>query len=418
MKKFIIITLVAGVVTVGMFIQSCTKEKKETIPDSSLASATREKPVNSGDLSLLGKEIFFDNISVPNRQSCASCHAPEYGFTGPNSGENLVSGIYRGAVATRAGGRKPPSAAYATFAPVFHYDEDDGTFEGGNFWDGRATGETLGNPAAEQALGPFLNPVEQNHPSKESVLKQIAASSYAALWNTVWNEPISFNDASKINLNYNRVGLSIAAYEASPEVNAFTSKFDYYIKGMVQLTPEEMEGLVLFNGKAGCAGCHPSDGDQPLFTDFTYDNLGVPKNLSNPFYGMNSVSVNGEIVNPLGSSWIDPGLGGFLSTSTNAQWRSMAADNMGKHKVPTLRNVDKKPGEGNTKAYTHNGVFKSLKEVVDFYNTRDVKPWPSPEVSQNVNREELGNLQLTDHEVNSIIAFMKTLSDGYRLKNN
>jgi len=88
---------------------------------------------------------------------------------------------------------------------------------------------------------------------------------------------------------------------------------------------------------------------------------------------------------------------------------------MGKHKVPTLRNVDKKPGNGFPKAYMHNGVFKSLKEVVHFYNTRDILPWPPPEVAANVNTSELGNLGLTENEEDAIVAFMQTLSDGYKL---
>ena len=94
----------------------------------------------------------------------------------------------------------------------------------------------------------------------------------------------------------------------------------------------------------------------------------------------------------------------------------MANENMGKQKVPSLRNVDKKPGNGFTKAYTHNGVFKSLKEVVHFYNTRDDGSWPAPEVSANINTVAVGNLGLSDAEENAIVAFMKTLSDGYRIK--
>jgi len=139
----------------------------------------------------LGKKIFFDKISSPDRMSCADCHAPEVGFTGPIPGTNLTKAIYPGAIPQRFGNRKPPSAAYATFSPIFHYDDVEGLFIGGNFWDGRATGESLGDPAAEQALGPFLNPVEQNNASKLEVLTQIANSQYAYLWEVVWGEPIS-----------------------------------------------------------------------------------------------------------------------------------------------------------------------------------------------------------------------------------
>ncbi|MBV8412675.1 MAG: cytochrome C, partial [Alphaproteobacteria bacterium] len=157
----------------------------------------------------------------------------------------------------------------------------------------------------------------------------------------------------------------------------------------------------------------------PLFTDFTYDNLGVPRNPLNPWYQ--------QAENPQGRSWIDLGLGGFLQTED--QWRQYAEQNMGRMKVPTLRNVDKRPHPGFVKSYMHNGYFTSLENVVSFYNTRDVKPrcpnaftpeseavtqgcWPEPEVPQTVNRKELGNLRLTADEERALVAFMKTLSDG------
>jgi cytochrome c peroxidase len=315
-------------------------------------------------------------------------------------------------VPQRFGNRKPPSAAYATFSPIFHYDSDEGVFIGGNFWDGRATGEELDNPAADQALGPFLNPVEQNNPSKQAVLEQVAASKYAKLWEAVWGEPIRYDTEDNIEINYDRIGLAIAAYEASRAVNAFSSKYDAYLEGIAELTAKEAWGLELFNGKAMCSACHPSNGPKPLFTDFTYDNLGVPKNPENPFYDMDTVFLDdGTPINPDGADWVDLGLGAFLLT--RLEWEMYAEENMGKHKVPTLRNVDKRPGNGFPKAYMHNGVFKSLKEVVRFYNTRDTGSWPPPEVPQNVNKTELGNLGLTDAEENALVTFMKTLSDGY-----
>ncbi|KPL21654.1 MAG: cytochrome C [Phycisphaerae bacterium SM1_79] len=368
-------------------------------------------------MELLGKFLFFDNISSPDSMSCATCHAPSVGWTGPIPGINKHGAVYRGAVPHRFGNRKPPSAGYATLSPILYYDEEEGLFVGGNFWDGRATGERLGNPAADQALGPFLNPVEQNNPDKRAVLEQIAASRYARLWEEVFGpgEPILETEAD-IERNYDRIGLAIAAYENSHEVNQFSSKYDYYLAGLAELSDEEVWGLKLFNGKAMCSACHISepgpDGEPPLFTDFTYDNLGVPKNPENPFYGMDDVLLeDGTPINPEGADWIDPGLGGFLQT--RPEWQHLAADNMGKHKVPTLRNVDKRPGKKFPKAYMHNGVFKSLEEVVHFYNTRDVEDWPPPEVPENVNRDELGDLGLTPEEEAAIVAFMKTLSDGY-----
>jgi cytochrome c peroxidase len=357
----------------------------------------------------LGKSLFFDKISEPDSMSCASCHAPRVGFTGPIAGINLHGAVYRGAVPQRFGNRKPPSAAYATLSPVFHYDSEEGLFVGGNFWDGRATGERLGNPAADQALGPFLNPVEQNNRSRQAVLEQVANSKYADLWEEVWGEPISYDTTEDIDKNYDRIGLAIAVYEASSEVNQFSSKYDYYLAGEVELTEQEAWGLELFEGKAMCSACHPSEpgpnDEPPLFTDFTYDNLGVPKNPENPFYDMDEF-------NPEGADWIDPGLGGFLLT--RPEWADMADENMGKHKVPTLRNVDKRPGPAFPKAFAHNGFFKSLEEITHFYNTRDVEDWPAPEVSENVNTDELGNLGLTAEEEAAIVAFMKTLSDGFQ----
>jgi len=148
-----------------------------------------------------------------------------------------------------------------------------------------------------------------------------------------------------------------------------------------------------------------------LQTDFTYDNLGIPKNPENPFYTMPPE------FNPAGAAWIDPGLGGFLENVQD--YAALAPENYGKFKVPTLRNVDKRPEPGFVKAYGHNGYFKSLKETVRFYNTRDVvgAGWPPPEVALNVNTAELGNLGLTDAEEDAIVEFLKTLTDGYQGEN-
>mgnify|MGYP001827632532 CR=1 FL=1 len=379
----------------------------------------------------LGKSLFFDKISSPDWMSCAACHDPNVGWTGPIVGINKHGTVYRGAIPTRFGNRKPPSAAYATLSPVFYYDADEELFVGGNFWDGRATGEILGNPAADQALGPFLNPVEQNNPSKQAVLAQVAASKYAELWEVVWGEPVSVETFEDIAKNYDRIGLAIASYEDSTEVNQFSSKYDAWLAGDAALTEQEAWGLELFEGDAMCSACHPT-GENSAFTDFTYDNLGVPKNPENPFYLMDKEYLDdGSPINPDGDDWVDPGLGGFLAT--RPEWAGMAAENLGKHKVPTLRNVGKGFGQGATKAFAHNGYFKSLKTIVHFYNTRDVKVacpdplttesaalkqgcWPAPEVADNVNTDELGNLGLSDEEEDAIVAFMETLSDGFKVK--
>jgi cytochrome c peroxidase len=344
----------------------------------------------------LGKLLFFDkSLSTPPGQSCAVCHGPGVGYTGPVEWINITGSVYQGAVPGRFGNRKPPTAAYAGDSPVLHYDADEGTWVGGMFWDGRATGDTLGDPLAEQALGPFLNPLEQNNASPQAVIDKVLASSYRGLFLRLCPEC----DAAG---RYECIGRAIAAYERSREVSPFTSKYDYWLKGKARLTSQEQRGLALFNGKGKCAACHVP----PLFTDNTYDNLGVPRNPLNPFYR--------ELKwNPAGKAWVDPGLGGYL------QEAGFAADvyqpEWGKFKVPTLRNLDKRPYKCFVKAYGHNGFFKSLREIVHFYNTRDLPGagWPPPEVADNVNITELGDLGLSCGEENDLTAFLKTLSDGF-----
>ena len=375
----------------------------------------------------LGKYIFFDpNLSINGNQACASCHAPEVGWTGNDSALNAKGAVYEGSVGGRYGNRKPPSSAYATFSPVLHATVQDGelTFIGGNFWDGRATGEKLGQPAADQAQGPFLNPLEQALATPDDVVSRVCRGSYANLFKQVWGHDAC--DPSQVDAAFAYIARSIVAFESSRESNAFTSKYDAYLKGKAKLTKQEQAGLNLFKGKAKCANCHVVDpgpkGQPPLFTDFTFDNLGVPRNPDNPFY-------NEPAVNPEMWRWVDIGLGGFLAGRPDYQ--SFAAENNGKQKVPTLRNVDKRPHSGVIKAYMHNGYFKTLEGVVHFYNTRDTKPacanpltteadalaqgcWPEPEVPANLNKTEAGNLQLSAEEEKAIVSFLKTLSDGYK----
>ncbi len=397
----------------------------------------------------LGKDLFFDaNLSTPKFQSCAVCHLPAVGWTGPEHKINAFGAVYEGAVHGRFGNRKPPSAAYATLSPIFHYDEDEEVFVGGNFWDGRATGESLGNPAADQALGPFLNPVEQNNPSKQVVCEKVAAAQYAWLWKEAWHEPIACDSMMAVEKNYDRIGLAIAAYEDSSEVNQFSSKWDYYQKGLAKLSQAEERGMDLFFGPndndgqlannegAGCSACHTFESGQELaFTDFTFDNIGTPKNPENPFYRMDKLIIDGKPFNPDGAAWVDPGLGGFLQTRD--EYRHFAEESLGKQKVPTLRNVDLRTQSSFAKAFAHNGFFKTLKGLVHFYNTRDIKKtcddgmpfdatddyteamalkkncWPAPEESRNVNMDELGNLGLSEEDEWALVAFMQTLSDGY-----
>ena len=146
------------------------------------ANGTQLTPVEQ-----LGKKLFFDtNLSTPPGQSCATCHAPEVGFKGPDSDINNHGAVYPGAVFTRSGNRAPPTAAYGGDSPVLYYDEIEEVWTGGMFWDGRATGLTLGDPLAEQAMGPFLNPLEQNNPNARLVVIKVSMSEYAELFEVVW----------------------------------------------------------------------------------------------------------------------------------------------------------------------------------------------------------------------------------------
>lgn len=256
-------------------------------------------------------------------------------------------------------------------------------------------------------------------------------------------------DRGRANATFDQFALSISAYERSKDVSAFSSKFDAFIAGLAQLSSDEMAGWQLFRGKAKCNTCH-LDGTEnsttavsadkiaskaPLFTDFTSSNLGVPRNPQNPFYFQTKPDGFGFTANPAGAEFVDLGVGAFLrgqggEVNPNSDWTHLASKFDGKVQVPTMRNVDMRPCPSFVKAFMHNGYLKSLKEVVHFYNTRDkfahrVQPghcpagttekidcWPLPEVSQNVDKT-VGNLGLTEKEEDQIIAFLKTLTDGY-----
>ncbi len=329
---------------------------------------------------LLGKKLFFDtNLSDPPGQSCATCHMPSQAFADP---EGLP--VSRGAVKTMFGHRNSPTVAYAAFTPHFHYDSAEKAYVGGLFWDGRAA--TL----SEQAMVPLLSHFEMNNSDKKMVVNRVKKAAYANLFTTVYG-PEAFND---VDAAFVLIAEAIEEYEETAEVNPFSSKFDYYLKGLVKLTKQEERGLKLFNDekKGNCAACHPSTPDPisgaVLFTDFTYDNLGVP--------------ANPEVIKLDKDYKCDCGLGTIVKS----------LEEEGKFKVPTLRNIAR------TAPYFHNGAFKTLEDVVRFYSHRDVDTikFGPAEVPRNVNKDELGNLGLTEDEVKDIAAFMRALSDGYNFK--
>ena len=381
----------------------------------------------SRKMAALGRLIFHDrSLSLNKNQSCASCHDVASGFASPNDEINANGAVMFGSVRERFGNRKPPSAAYATYSPVRHYDEADSVWVGGGFWDGRASGRRLKNAAAEQAQQPFINPVEQALPDIACVVYRVTRGKYAAVAAAVLGDdigtirfpaytdalcseegatvPLSPIDRARVGDAYDAIGRAIAEFEASAALNQFSSKYDAYLAGGATLTEEEERGLALYEKKGKCAACHPNTGERALFTDFTYDNIGVPANPKNPALRADP-------------AFRDLGLGAVVR---DAKLR-------GAHKVPTLRNADRRRLPDAPKAYMHNGVFKSLEEVVHFYNTRDVlascdsvsRPevgvncWPAPEVPENVNTEELGDLELTPSEERALVAYLRTLTDGY-----
>lgn len=393
------------------------------------------------DVISLGGSAFADeNLSVNRNQSCQTCHHPAEGFATSPLGSDLApdGAAIRGSVPGKMGARKPPTAAYATPTPSFTLS---GGTSGGLFWDGRATGATLGSPAADQALGPFLNPVEQALPDKACVVHRVRFGTYAGTYVAAWgadinsiafpenteticgkhvgeletpsvpNEYVALStaDRARVNTAYANIAVSIAEFEAT--FNRFNSRAD-----QGDLTPQEQEGLKLFGGKGKCQQCHSNKGARALFTDFRFHNLGVPRNPKNATF-------NYDVGAPF-----DPGLGGVTGRSAD----------MGKFRTPTTRNV----GMGSNRTYMHNGVLRNLKQVVDFYNTRDVLRtcttaeiatldpaeygsydpdgtgplkaagcWPPPEYPFNMDTKQMGKLGLTEAQVDAIVAYMRAMSD-------
>lgn len=332
--------------------------------------------------SAIGKLIFFDkNLSNPIGQSCASCHAPETGFSDP-----LHRDVSEGAIAGNFTNINAPNLAYNVFSPERFYNKIDETYIGGLFLNGRSPN------LKEQLIHPFIGALEMNNGSIANVASKIRNAAYFSEITKEYGVASTDKDLMSF------IADALVAFETSKEVNSFTSKFDYFNKQLIKFTDDEKKGLALFQGKGKCAQCHVLDPDERtgkiLFTDFTYDNIGVPRNEKNPFY------MQSNAVNPAGSNFIDLGIGSVVSQPQHN----------GKFRVPTLRNI------AVSAPYFHNGSFKTLKEVIHFYNVRDFNPseFAPPEVLENINRDELGDLKMTAEEEFQLEAFLRTLTDHYR----
>jgi cytochrome c peroxidase len=327
----------------------------------------------------LGRALFVStDLSSPSGQSCGSCHRGDHSFADPRQDSPTSEGVTPGIF----GNRQTPSLKYLMFSPSFYFDEEAQDYIGGQFWDGRAA------DLNDQVHFPLLNPAEMNNPSKAAIVARVQASPLAASLIQDYGAHV-FDDP---DVAFDAIADAIATFERSFEFAPFTSKYDYYLRGQVALTPAEARGLALFNGKSHCNNCHPSGpGPNPLFTDFTYDNIGLPKNPNNRFYN------DPPNINPAGQAFIDRGL----------QQTTLRPEDAGRFRVPTLRNI------AVTAPYFHNGVISTLEGVVQFYNKRDLGGFDPPEISDTMNTEELGNLHLTNQEVADLVAFLETLTDGY-----
>ena len=434
-------------------------------------------------------EIFDPHLSVNSNLACSFCHDPAAGY---GNGASILSiftgGANPGSVPitnhgkypdNRIAKRNPQSYVYSPYFPPLQYNITQGDFYGGNFWDARASGYRLQNSAAEQAQGPPVDAEEMANPDLACVVYKLSLSQYKFFFEQVWgtgsleiNWPanvatichtpkgaaslggsatpltLSPSDRTRAQQAFDEFAQAIAAYEIGSSVSPFTSKFDGYLAGSNSLTAQELRGYELFRGKGTCNTCHldgrsntatgtdtgAATSVELMFTDFTYNNLGLPKNRILPWYAESFPDQWGFTGNPLGIGFIDEGVGlfldGYYGAPPNQTWGEHLPFFEGKFQTSTARNVGKVPYAGFVKAYMHNGYLLSLKEVVHFYNTRDAYPgafvngqcrpgtvekvncWPTPEDPNNENMT-IGNLGLTRAEENELVAFLETLTDGF-----
>ncbi|PTQ91772.1 cytochrome c peroxidase [Paraburkholderia sp. GV068] len=391
-------------------------------------------------VALLGKQIFFDpSLSASGTQSCASCHSPKNSYSPDNAFPVQLGGAHM----NEAGYRPPPSLTYLYRQAPFSIGPDQGDTDapvdltqlasqaagvqraqktalaapaapamvpqGGLFWDGRA--DTL----QDQAIGPLTNPVEMANKTPEDVAHKLLQTKYIDQFKQIFGPAIAANPSLLIS----EAMFAVGRYQIEdPSFHAFTSKYDYWLEGKARLTHAELHGLQLFNDKdkANCAGCHLSqptrDGLPPVFTDTQYEALGVPRNPAIP--------ANRD------PKFFDMGVCGPFRDDLAKQTQYC-----GMFLTPTLRNV------ANRRVFFHNGVYHDLKQVMDFYNLRNTSPekiyprdasghvqkYNDLPAQYHVNvdvsdapfdRKPGDQPAMSEEDIQDIIAFMKTLSDGYR----
>jgi cytochrome c peroxidase len=366
-----------------------------------------QAPSQLSALAQLGEKIFKDTaLSASGQLSCQTCHEPASGHAGaPGSGAVPLGGMSM----TRRGFRNAPSLRYLQQNPAFFYDSE-ATPTGGFDRDGRV------NSLAEQARRPFLAAHEMANISVIDVVQKLGHAPYASEFQALFGSDIlATPDAA-----FDRMTLALQEYQQEDvaEFAPFSSKYDAFLNGRAKLSDAELRGLALYNDptRGNCAGCHASgrgaNGALPLFTDFTYDNLGVPRNPDIP--------ANAD------PAYFDLGICGPDRTDVVG----IRPDLCGAFKVPTLRNI------ALTAPYFHNGRFATLREVLLFYVRRDTNPeefYPLDPLGQpikfndlpqmykaNVNTTEVpynrspGDQPALDSaQIDDVIAFLNTLTDGY-----
>jgi cytochrome c peroxidase len=363
----------------------------------------RQGPPDDPVLVALGKKIFFDErLSEPPGTSCASCHDPARAFSG---GHGSRVGVPLGSRPGHYARRSTPSVLYMRYVPAFHYFEDDEAPapepRGGYFWDGRS------DSLAELVRQPLFNPDEMNAGSPRRVAEKIARGPYA-------RELRSARGASSGPEGILRgVGAALEAYLKSDEMNPASSKYDAYVRGQATLTAQEVRGLEVFKDRrrGACSGCHrlaetSTNPAESMFTDYGYDAVALPRNR--------------ELPASHDAASFDLGLcerKGAKTPATDEKWCS-------NFRTPSLRNVAVRERFG------HNGVYKTLREVVSFYASRAVAPgrvYPPgqkfddvpPKYRANVNiyapvynRREGAAPPMTDDEIDAVVAFLGTLTDA------
>lgn len=338
----------------------------------SVARVAGEADVAEG--AAIGKRIFMDTrLSDPVGQSCVSCHDPQYAFSDPRP-------VSPGAVSGQFGTRNAPSLMYAALTPALAFEdtvlpngEESYAWEGGVFWDGRS------RDLFEQVKSPFFHSREMNVPSGEVLAERLRASRYAEELRKWVGESAWEDDERLLYFAYR----ALVAFLQEPVFRPFDSRIDDYLSGEWEaLNAAEKRGLLVFREKGKCADCHllePTHWSKPLLSDFGYDNLGVPS--------------RGEK---------DAGLGRIVDER----------EENGKFRAPSLRNV------ALTAPYMHNGSLATLREVVEFYNERDVTPerWGSTDYPDTVNHDDFGDLRLTEKEVDDLLALMEAFTDRNLLR--